>query len=204
MRVFILGATGGIGRELVQQSLARGHEVTALVRSPEKMRARSEKLAVIVGDPRNAELFTRALPGHDAILSSLGHVRGGSVTILQESVRSLVSAMGETGVRRVLVVSVAFLFRETGLPGTILRNIVLRANGADSKDMERVLAESGLDWMVVRPPRLTNGPRTEHYRVEDGHLPRRGFLISRADVAHFMLDETEKSVHIRQIVGVCR
>jgi putative NADH-flavin reductase len=204
MRLFVLGATGGIGRQLVQQGLSRHHQVTAFVRSPQKMAVGPENLRVISGDVRNEEQLRNALPGHDAILSSLGHRRGGPATLLSASARSVIAAMKDTDLRRILVVSVAFLFPESGLPGAILRNIVLRANGADSKGMERIVAEGGLDWTVVRPPRLTNGPRTERYRVEDSHLPPRGSVISRADVAHFMLDEAERGAHIRQIVGVAR
>ena len=177
MRLFILGATGGIGGELVKQGLERGYEVTAFARAPEKLRLRHERLAAIPGDPRDAEQLKKALIGHDAVLSALGHRRGGSVTLLGERARGTVSAMQETRVRRLLVVSVAFLFRGAGLPAAILRNVFLRANGVDSREMERALIESQLDWTNVRPPWLTNGPRTGRYRVEEGHLPRRGFLI---------------------------
>ncbi len=204
MRLFILGATGGIGRKLVKQGLERGYEVTAFARAPEKLRLRHERLAAIPGDPRDAEQLKKALIGHDAVLSTLGHRRGGSVTLLGECARGTVSAMQETRVRLLLVVSVAFLFCDAGLPAALLRNVFLRANGVDSREMERALIESEPDWTIVRPPRLTNGPRTGRYRVEGGHLPRRGFLISRAEVAHFMLDETGKGARVRKIVGVCR
>ena len=64
--------------------------------------------------------------------------------------------------------------------------------------------DSDLEWTIVRPPQLTTGVRTEHYRVKDGHLPPWGFSISRADLAHFMLREVERPRHLRSIVGVCR
>ena len=111
--------------------------------------------------------------------------------------------MNAAGMRRLLVVSVAFLFPESGFVGALLKNVILRANSADSQEMERVVGSSALDWTIVRPPRLTHGPRTERYRVEDGHLPRGGRVISRADVAHFMLNETEHPAHIGKIVAVC-
>jgi len=74
----------------------------------------------------------------------------------------------------------------------------------DSAEMERIVVASGVDWTIVRPPRLTNGPLTGRYRVEDGRLPRRGIFISRADVAHFLLRELEHGEHLRQIVGLAR
>ena len=68
----------------------------------------------------------------------------------------------------------------------------------------RAVAGSGVDWTIVRPPRLTSGPRTERYRVKDEHLPPRGFSISYADLAHFLLNEAEQPRHVRRVVGVSR
>jgi uncharacterized protein YbjT (DUF2867 family) len=70
--------------------------------------------------------------------------------------------------------------------------------------MERIIAASDLAWTIARPPRLTNGRMTGRYRTAEGHLPRRGFLISRADVAHFLLSALEGDAHARRIVGVAR
>lgn len=206
MRLFILGATGGVGSELVEQALARGNEVTALARSPGKIRAGRPALTVVSGDPLDSAQLKSALPGHDAVLSALGHRRGSPAALLASGARALVSAMRQTGRRRLLVVSVAMLFPESGLAGTILRNLIFRTAAADSREMERYLIENGdqncIEWTIVRPPRLTKGPRTERYRVEDGHLPKGGASISRADVAHFMLNEAEHPAHIGEVLGV--
>lgn len=188
----------------MEQALARGHDVSAYVRAPEKVKLRSERLTVNRGDMRDAEGIAEQLSGSDAILSSLGHRSSADATLLQDSTRAIVAAMNHTGVRRVIVVSVAFLFPETGIPGALLRNIFLKITGKDSAAMESMLAAQALDWTVVRPPRLTNGERTGKYRVLDGHLPEKGFVILRADVADFMINEAEKPKHVRQIVGVCK
>lgn len=87
-----------------------------------------------------------------------------------------------------MVVSVSFLFSDF-LLGTIVGNLLFRDVASDAREMERAVRESGLAWTIVRPPQLTNGARTEHYRVKSEHLPPRGFSISRADLAHFMLSQ---------------
>src|SRR5271154_1037493 len=99
MRLFILGATGGTGRALVDQALQRGHTVTAFVRSPGKLGPPREGLSVLEGDPRNVDELRAFLPGHDAVLSALGPPGPGPTTILRDSARSIVAAMQLTGVR---------------------------------------------------------------------------------------------------------
>ena len=212
MRLLILGATGRTGRELVDQGLARGHAVTAFVRSPQKMDRRHDQLVVVEGDPRDDVQLRAALRGHDAVLSALGgpdkpRLLGaspngsGPTTICGDSAHSTVRAMQETGVQRLIVVSVAFLFSDF-LPGPIVGNLFFRNVVRDAREMESAVSKSGLEWTIVRPPQLTTGARTERYRVENGHLPRWGFSISRADLAHFILEEVEHQQHVRSIVGV--
>jgi putative NADH-flavin reductase len=89
--------------------------------------------------------------------------------------------------------------------GRVLRNTLLRNIADDSAEMERIVKATRLDWTIVRPPRLTNGARTEHYGVADDQLPfgaGRNATVSRADVAHFMLDEVEHPRHMRRIAGI--
>jgi putative NADH-flavin reductase len=205
MRLFILGATGGTGRQLIDQALARGHQVTAFVRSPDKLGAR-EGLNVRQGDPRDAAALTAALPDHDAVLSALGppglEPPGfGRSTILPESARSTVSAMQSTGMRRLLIVSAAILFEDLGVFAALLRRTLLRNVVTGSGEMERIVAASDLDWTIVRPPRLTNGPPSGRYQVADDRFPSGRRTLSRADVAHFLLDELEHPAHLRRIVG---
>jgi len=203
MRLFILGATGGIGGQLVEQALSRNHDVTAFVRSPQKIARTQERLTVVAGDPLNRDQLGQALPGHDAVLSALGPRVAGAATVHRDFARSVIPAMENARVRRLLVVSTAFLFSDAWLPslfGRLFFKEVVKDTGA----MERIITASSLEWTIVRPPRLTDGPRTEHYRIQDGHLPPRGMAISRADVAHFMLDEVQTSMHLRKVVGISR
>jgi putative NADH-flavin reductase len=98
----------------------------------------------------------------------------------------------------------ALLFPDVGPPViTPIISYILRHGFADSREMEQMVMESDLDWTIARPPRLTNGPKTEIYQVADDSLPGKGRSISRADVAHFFLNEAERREHLRKIVGLC-
>lgn len=203
MRLFILGATGGTGRELVDQALKRGHRVTAFVRTPQKLGATREGLTVVQGDPLSAEAVGAALAGHDAVLSAIGPAGPGRTTITGDSARATVAAMRATAVRRLLVVGVAVLFDDAGFVVALLRRTLLRNVANDSAEMERIVKASELDWTIVRPPRLTNGRLTGRYGVRDDHMPSGGSAtVSRADVAHFLLGEVEHPAHVRRVVGI--
>jgi putative NADH-flavin reductase len=226
MRLFILGATGGIGGELVDQALARGHRVTAFVRSPERIGRRHERLTILGGDPLDAEQLRRTLPDHDVVISAIGPTpRPGpslaAIRILPKSLRdgdalrgraehsvhrdlarSLVPAMESAAVWRLAVVSSAFLFSDSPIPALVGR-LFFHDTVKDITEMERIIVASSLNWTIVRPPELTDGSRTGNYRIKDSHLPGFGFKVSRADVADFMLREVEANGHLRKVVGVC-
>jgi len=226
MRLFIVGATGGIGEQLVEQALAGGHHVTALVRSPEKISRVHERLTIVVGDPLDAKQLRRALPDHDVVLSAIGpsprpRAALASIRILPKNLsagnghgghaehnvhrdlaRSLVAAMESAAVQRVVVVSSAFLFSDALVPAFVGRWF-FHDTVKDVAEMERMIVASSLNWTIVRPPGLTDASRTEHYRIKDSHLPGFGFKVSRADVAHFMLGEAQANRHLRKVVGVC-
>ena len=117
---------------------------------------------------------------------------------------ALTIAMRQVGVRRVAVESTAFLFKDSFLPlAYLIGKLFFPITVADAAAMEQIIGKSGLDWTIVRPPRLTNKPRTGNYRVREGHLPGFGFTISRADVADFMIETVEKRASIGKVVGVC-
>jgi putative NADH-flavin reductase len=205
MRLFILGATGGIGLELVAQALERGHQATVFVRTPQKLGGLREGVTVIQGDVLNPEALGIALAGQDAVLSAIGPPGLGRSTITSDAARTTVTAMRATGTRRIVIVGVGMLFADSGLLGRVLRNTFLRNIAKDSAAMEGIVETSELDWTIVRPPRLTNGPRTERYGIAVDHLPRGAggaATISRTDVAHFLLDEVESYVHLQRVVGI--
>jgi putative NADH-flavin reductase len=166
LRLFVLGATGGTGQTLIDQAVARGHQVTAFVRSPQKLGAPRGAVTACQGDPRGVAELEGALPGHDAVLSGLDPPGPGRTTIVSECARSTVTAMQGAGVRRLLIVSAAVLFQNKGILFALLRRTLLRNVAEDHTEMERIVMASGSSWTIVRPPRLTNGPLTERYWVE--------------------------------------
>ena len=206
MKLIVLGATGGTGLEIVRQAIEHGHRVTAFVRNPERLKPFGDRIAVSQGDLLNSAEMGKAIHGHDAVLSGFGPrypVAKAERDLLRRFAVTLTSAMLEVGVRRVVIESVAFLFKDSIIPPAyFLGRLFFGDTVADASGMEDVFRKSGLDWTIVRPPELTNRPPTGKYRVREGHLPRFGFAISRADVADFMIGIAERNTSIGKVVGV--
>jgi putative NADH-flavin reductase len=206
MKLVVLGATGGTGLEIVRQAIGQGHSVTALVRSPDRLKPFRDRITVEQGDLLNPSELVRVIKGHDAVLSGFGPrvpVSKADAHLLQQFAVALTSAMPHAGVRRVVVESVAFLFRNSILPPVyLLGRLLFPRTVSDASAMERIFQASELDWTMVRPPELTDKPYTGRYRAQEGRLPRFGFKVSRADVADFMIMAVENRSSIRKIVGL--
>lgn len=161
--------------------------MTTLVRTQERLKAFRDRMTIKQGDLLNDGELQTVIQGHDAVLSGFGPrvpVSKADADLLQRFAVALTSAMLHAGVRRVVVESVAFLFKNSIMPPAyLLGRLFFPRTVADASAMERVFAESELDWTMVRPPEPTDKPYTGRYRVREGHLPRFGFKISRADVA---------------------
>jgi putative NADH-flavin reductase len=203
MKCFVIGANGNTGTELVDLALARSHEVTAFVRSPQKISRRHPLLKVVAGDPHSAEEIARALRGHDVVFSALG-VRPPAAfrphTLVQECTASTVAAMARTGVKRLLLVSAAVLFPERGLRFAFFR-FLLKQVMRDLGTAEEIVRATPLVWTIARPPRLTRSPG-ENYRSVRDALPPRGYSMSFRAVAAFLLDAAEQGTHARETVGL--
>jgi putative NADH-flavin reductase len=206
MRLFVLGATGGTGQEIVRQAIERGHSVTAFVRSPDRLNPFKDRITIKQGDLLNSADLEHAIRGHDAVLSAFGPrvpISKADANLLQRFAVALTSAMPQAGVRRVIAESVAFLFKDAIIPPAYLfGRLLFPSVVADSSAMEELLRKSGLDWTIVRPPELKDKPYTGKYRTREGHLPLFGFSISRANVADFMLKAVENRSSIGKIVGI--
>ncbi|MBZ5549777.1 MAG: SDR family oxidoreductase [Acidobacteriia bacterium] len=206
MKLVVLGATGGTGMEVVRQALQRGHSVTALVRSPDRLKPFGGQIAVKQGDLLSSADLQPVIQGHDAVVSAFGPrlpVSKADAHLLQQFADALIGAMVKTNVRRVVVESVAFLFKDAIFPPAyLLGRLFLRQVVNDASAMEQVFANSQLDWTMVRPPELTDKPYTGKYRVREGHLPLFGFKIARADVADFMIRAAENCSWVGKIVGI--
>ena len=206
LKLVILGATGATGLEVVRMAIERGHSVTAFVRSPERLASFRKRIEVKKGDLLDTSQLAKVIDNHDAVISAFGPrlpISKADAHLLEQFATALKSAMEQTTTRRVVVESVAFLFKDSIIPPTyLLGRLLFPGVVADSAAMERIFAESSLDWTMVRPPELTNGPYTGKYRVREGHLPAFGFKISRANVADYMIKAVEHHLSSRAIVGV--
>ncbi len=207
MNLLIVGATGGTGRQLVTQALGRGHRVTALVRRPARFDP-DPGLTTAVGNVLDPASLDRAMPGHDAVLSALGHKRWlGPTSILSRGTANLVAAMRRHGVRRLVcetALGIADAWWQMGLYYTLfVRPVILPFYFRDKVRQEAVIRASDLDWTIVRPGALTNGPARGRYRQGDrvGHWLWT-VRISRADVAAFMLDQLSDRRYVRATVGI--
>lgn len=203
MRLFIVGANGRTGTELIDLSLARGHHVTAFVRSANKITRSHPRLQIVVGDPKDVNALAGALPGHDAVFSALG-IRGREifqrVTLLQECAATMVAAMTRASVRRLVLVSAATLFAVQDWRHALARRI-LKNQIRDLVVTEQIIRATDLDWTIARPPKLNAGPG-ELYRAETDRLPDGAWSMSFRGVARFLLDAVEQQTHVRQIVGL--
>jgi putative NADH-flavin reductase len=207
MKLLVLGATGGIGIEIVEQALKRGHSVTAFVRASQRLKALAGKIKVVEGNLLDGRELCRVLEGHDAVISGFGPrvpIAKADAHLLRDFAAALTNAMRRAVVPRAIVVSTAFLFKDSLIPPTyLLGRLLFPGVVSDATDMEKILCESGLDITIARPPQLTDKPFSGKYRVREGHLPSFGFSISRADVADFMIHAVENNSYSSAVVGVC-
>jgi putative NADH-flavin reductase len=206
MKLIILGATGGTGLELIRRSLVHGHSVTAFVRDPSRLEEFRGRIAIKQGDLLNRNALAEVLQGQDAVLSGFGPrvpIARTDAHLLEEFATVLTCAMTGANLRRAIVISTAFLFKDSIMPPTYLvGKLFFPTVVADSAAMEGIFEESGLDWTLIRPPQLSDSTFTGKYRVRLGHLPRMGFKIGRADVAEYFVQTASDNTLIRKIVGV--
>jgi putative NADH-flavin reductase len=206
MKLVVLGATGGTGLEIVRQAVDRGHQVTVFVRSPERLKPFDGRITIRQGDLLNSHELAEAIRGNDAILSAFGPrlpIAKTDANLLRDFATTLTTAMPHAGVCRVIVISTAFLFKDSIIPPTYLfGRLFFPGVVVDSSAMEQIMMNSNLDWTIVRPPQLTDNGSAGRYRLRIGHLPRFGFKISRADVADAFLKAIESPASIQRVLGV--
>jgi uncharacterized protein YbjT (DUF2867 family) len=208
VRILVIGATGGTGREVVQQALERGHDVVAFVRNPSKSTTAHHRLRVVSGDVMDPASLEAAVQGCDAVVCALGHKRWlGPSKILSEGTRNVVRAMEKHGVKRLVVETALGVGDSAGRLGVYYTlftiPVILPFYWYDKGRQERIVRESSLDWIIVRPGQLTNGRKRGAYK----HGPRVGNFvwsvsISRADVADFMLNQLGDTPYLRQAPGL--
>src|SRR5262245_17537428 len=225
MKLTIIAATGGVGREVLRQALNGGHDVTAVARNPTKLPAdvlAAGAARVVTADlaSPDAQALESAVAGSSAVLSALGPHNNADAGIAAPGTGAIITAMRAAGVRRIVAISASPVATtpSPGRPnpprhdpgdGVIMRHAGVRIAKAlfgkvyhDLAAMEDILRDSGLHWTLLRPPRLTGKPLTGHYRTAYGHNVRGGRSIPRADVAHYMLAVAGQPETIGQVIGI--
>jgi len=207
MHLTIFGATGQTGQQLVAQALERGHTVVAAARRPEAIDLRHAHLTVVRGDFADQATIEQAVNGQAAVLSAVGAPMSRTpTTIHADSARSILAALQTTGVRRFIGVTsggtnpqhdpnLPFVFEQVFK--RLFANIY-----RDQMEMERIVMASSVDWTIVRPAALTNGPATGRCRTAEAYAIRGGNQTPRADLAAFMLDQLTQSDYIRKAVAL--
>jgi putative NADH-flavin reductase len=209
MKISLLGATGGTGLSFIQQALAKEHQVTALARTPEALTIKHPRLTIQKGNVFDRSSLVSFMTGADVIVSTFGiaglwqaRKPGGLYSIGGGNV---VEAMQQASVRRLLIVTSSgvepqendnFFFKY------LLKPFFLEAMYQDMKILEEKVCSSTLDYAIVRPPYLTNGPLTGKYRLSRNRNFTDDKDLSRADLAHFLLEETEKNQYSRSTVAI--
>jgi putative NADH-flavin reductase len=209
MKLTVFGATGGTGTTLVEQALAAGHDVTAVVRDPARVQiAGNPRLRVVVADVMNSASIVSALEDADAAVNTVGPRGTGPTTVIRDSVASIVDAMRKSGTRRLLHVSGSVVVDdgESWYARYILKPVArasfLRNVCADMRAAESLIHDSDLDWTIFRPPALSGKPARGSYRTAiDRNLPH-GFTVTREDLAACMLARLDDLATVRRHVGV--
>ncbi|GAC1311573.1 MAG: NAD(P)H-binding protein [Vulcanimicrobiaceae bacterium] len=205
MRVAILGGTGGVGRWLLAIARENGDRVKALVRDRSKLPDDLGAVGVVEGDALDPQAVATTIAGCDVVFSALGPGGIGATTLYSQSAALVIDAMRRDGVSRVLAISSAGAEDDPNMNAFARRIIMPFVLGRVLRDMaamERAYVASGLPYTVVRPGRLTDGPRTGLYRANDRFVPERGREIARADVADFMYRAVADERAVRKIVAL--
>jgi putative NADH-flavin reductase len=205
MKCVVLGSTGGIGRQVVVQALAAGHDVTAVARRPEAITFQHERLTVLRGDAMQPETLAQAVTGQDVVFSALGVSNRQPTTLYSAGVANIMQAMKAASVRRIMCISASGLdpgvWWQRWFAGPMLW-LILKEMYTDLVRMETAVKASDLDWTIIRPPRLSDKPRTGRYQIAVNHQLSSGYIISRADVADYMVNHADDSATYRAMIEI--
>jgi putative NADH-flavin reductase len=203
MKLVIFGATGTVGRQVVAQALEQGHTVTAFARNLTKLDIQHPHLGFAQGDVMDASAVEQAIRGQDAVVCVLGAGKQLKSTIRSEGTRQIIQAMEKVGMRRLICLSTLGTGDSWGNLDFywkyVMFGFILRQVFADHERQEALVRNSNLDWTIVRPGALTDGPLTGHYRHSFPSSDRNIALqVSRADVADFILKQLSDQSSLHQ------
>ncbi|MFC7705078.1 NAD(P)-dependent oxidoreductase [Plastorhodobacter daqingensis] len=207
MRLFILGASGGVGQRLTEQALARGHDVTAQTRTAANITV-VQGVSVAVGRPDDEIFLKKSMAGHDAVIVCLGLDRTSKTTLFSDSTRAVIAAMQQTGIRRLIVVTGVGAGETKGHGGWFYNRIIFplftRNRYADKDIQEAMIERSDLDWTILRPApfkaQAGQGEWTVVTQVPPGLQLK---SVTRDEVASFILDcvEGHRFLHQKPFFG---
>lgn len=209
MKLAVFGASGGTGKQVVRQALSRGYDVVAVVRRPDAFALTDERLSVRQGDALDPNSIGRAIEGSETVISALGSPAGRTpTTVYSAGISNIVAALPAAGASRLVAISAAPAGprSEAGtferLVAYPLLEIFFGASYDDMRRMEGVLSNSGVDWTIFRPPKLTDREAKGNYRTSiTGALPH-AYTITRGDLAAAMLDSITDDGLIRRFVAI--
>lgn len=204
MKIVVFGASGGAGKNIVEQALQLGHHVTAFVRSPGKIAVQHPNLSVFQGDSMDAVAVEKALAGREAVISVLGPTRPPVAGMMETSAKNIMAGMRKQGIRRIVSTTGAGVRQPEDQPKFIdhfigfLLNLLAKDVVLDSAANVKVIQASDLDWTIVRFPRLVDGAHTGKYRV--GYVGKdSSSQLSRADGADLVLKELTEKKWLRKL-----
>jgi putative NADH-flavin reductase len=208
VKLFVIGATGGTGKNVVEHALAKGHDVVAFVRNPSALTVVHERLRVERGDALDSAEVKRAAAGCDAAISAIGPRRGTPAgTIISGAVMNILGAMTNGGPRRIVFESGLMVGDGRGLRafGRVAVSIFRRLNRAlyeDKVRAEGAIRASPYEWIIVRPPALVEKAARGTYRVGVDLDVRVSAPMAHADVAAFLVEAAESDRWLRQTVDL--
>jgi putative NADH-flavin reductase len=202
MNVVVFGASGRTGRLVVEQALAQRHAVTAFVRAAASFDGQNPSVRIVVGDALDHAAVEAAVTGQQAVVSTIGPSSNRPDNVGSATTAAIIDAMKRQGVTRLLCITSADDVEAGFLFERMVKPLFLRHVFADKSAQELAIYKSGLDWTIVRPPILRDGPRTGAYRLAIGVTPPGGWRVSRADVADFIVRELGRKDYVHQAVGI--
>ena len=208
MHIAVIGASSGVGKQVVEQALEQGHTVRAFARNPDKIEIEHDQLEKIQGDAQQLEAVEGAIEGVDAAICTLGAPPSNKNKPRTHGTRNLVRAMKNQGIKRIICVSsIGVAESRVMLPffiRYIVMGIMLKSSMDDHATQEIAVRNSDLDWTIVRPGQLTDDPLTGNYKYGFLYSDKTVNLnpIARADVADFILKQLEEDLYVHQAVGI--
>jgi putative NADH-flavin reductase len=202
-KIAVFGATGGTGRQIVEQALAQGMQVTALVRDPSKLPIQNALFKVVKGDVLDRSAVESTVSGVDAVFVSLGNTANNPDMVVSQGTAMVVTAMQAAGIRRLIVISSLGVGDSKDHIPLFFKAIIataLRKAFQDKEAQEKLVMASRLDWTIIRPSGLSDGPATGSYR--SGDVKATGNTVARADVAAFALAQLQSDQYLHKTPGI--